>query len=264
MSTKAGADGEAKSVSKNAYPRVAWLEYFIRVPNGYEFADALASEGRIGKFHYVLTWHRAEFYPQAQIATVAEARAALEPLLDAWRVSAMLYVGPASLSFHFTDAAVENSAADESSTDAKRRIARPMPPKHLTLIYDRYPPVPVGLAVNGCVLDVSEHFFAAESNRRARLLHTYAIVTRIDAEHGGLGHAAKALNISVPCLKRMKHLASVRGVGVAARKYQHARPQQALSADEEQWLMSVSAEILLRCARLAAGRSPGRHVTRLG
>lgn len=51
-------------MARNKYPRVAWMEYFIRLSTGYEFAEGLNAKGRLGEFRYALTWHLAEFFPE--------------------------------------------------------------------------------------------------------------------------------------------------------------------------------------------------------
>lgn len=238
------------------YPRVAWMEYFIRLSSGYEFADGLKAKGRLGGFRYILTWHLAEFLPKKHFATVEDARAELEPLLEAWKISGILIFGPAAFHFEYCDSAIENSAADRRATAARRTRRRPMPPSNLRIEYNKYPPLPHGLAVNSCVRDVADHYFAAVSNLDALLLHTYAMVTRISVEYGGLGKAAEALNVSAACLTRMKKLASIRGIGVAARKFHPSHVPQALSHDEFVWLTKMNREVLTRCARLAAGTRP--------
>jgi hypothetical protein len=243
-------------MASTKYPRVAWMEYFIRLSTGYEFADGLKANGRIGDFRYVLTWHLAEFFPEKDFVTVENARAELDPLLDAWKVSGFLNVGPAAFRFEYCDSSVENSAADRVATTEKQKRRRPMPPSNLTLVYDQYPPLPEGLAVDNCVRDVADHYFAAVSNLAALLLHTYAIVTRISVEYHGLSKAAAALNVSAACLTKMKQLASIRGIGVAARKFHPSHVPQALSNDEFIWITTMNAEILARCARLAAGTQP--------
>jgi hypothetical protein len=249
-------------MAKAEYPRVAWMEYFIRLSTGYEFANGLKAKGQLGEFHYVLTWHRAEFFPEKNFATLDDARAALEPLLEAWKVSAFLNVGPAAFRFEYGDCSVETSAADNAVTAEKQSRRRPMPPSNLTLVYDGYPPLPNGLAVDSCVRDVADHYFAAVSNLAALLLHTYAIVTRISVEHHGLGKAAAALNVSAACLTKMKQLATIRGIGVAARKFHPIHVPQALSTEEFIWITTMNAELLARCARRAAGMTPGPLLTK--
>lgn len=244
------------------YPRVAWMEYFIRLSTGYEFANGLKAKGRLGEFRYALTWHLAEFFPEKNFATVEDAQAALEPLLEAWKVSAFLNVGPAAFRFEYCDCSIESSAADRRATAEKQKRRRPMPPSNLTLVYDGYPPPPKALAVDNCVRDVADHYFAAVSNLPALLLHTYAIVTRVSVEYHGLGKAAAALNVSVASLTKMKQLASIRGIGVAARKFHPSHVPQALSTEEFVWITTMNAELLARCARLAAGAQPGPHVTK--
>jgi hypothetical protein len=133
-------------MASTKYPRVAWMEYFIRFSTGYEFVDGLKAKGSLGEFRYVLTWHLAEFFPEKDFVTVEDARAELEPLLQAWKVSGFLNVGPAAFSFEYCDSSVENSAADRVATSEKQKRRRPMPPSNLTFVYDQYPPLPEGLA----------------------------------------------------------------------------------------------------------------------
>jgi hypothetical protein len=72
------------------FPRVGSLRYTLRVPAQYGFVETVTDSGTIGPFAYSLRYHSAEFVPLEDFETVNSARAELEPLLQAWQVSALL------------------------------------------------------------------------------------------------------------------------------------------------------------------------------
>ncbi len=242
------------------YPRVSTLRYFIYTEPQYDFAGDALEFGRIGEFFYRLRFHAAEFHPTANYRSGIDARRALEPLLNAWEVSALLQVGGAGLQFRFTSEIV-----DESRAGAKQRRRNPppyppMPPSNVRLIYDRYAKLLNGVAVNDCVRDMSDHYRAAVLSTRSSLLHGYAMVTRLSAEFRGETAAASALNISSSCLKNLRHLASMRGVGAGARKFYKDRVPEALSADEAQWVNAMLRILVYRSALVAGGMTPSPHL----
>jgi hypothetical protein len=46
----------------------------------------LKEEGTIGPFDYSFKFHETMFLPNVQFATVEDARAVLDPMLEAWRM----------------------------------------------------------------------------------------------------------------------------------------------------------------------------------
>lgn len=119
-------------------------------------------------------------------------------------------------------------------------------PAILTVLLHQYPPSPTGFGVNDCVRDLAEHFAAAEDSWRSILLHAYAMATRVQIEYGGIAGASRALMISAERLNYMKQLASVRGVGGAARKFSNAQTDIDLDEREFTWLRASIAEVLAR------------------
>jgi hypothetical protein len=233
------------------------LRYFIRTPNHYDFHSGLSAAGVTGDFEYRFRWHEATFFPRTQFVTIEDARSCLDLLLEAWYVNALVEFGPAAPSFSFFRAAMETYPGDPNGLAIPKQ---PMPPTNLTLWFDRYPSPPIGLGVDDCVRDLAEHVLASEQTSRSILLHAYAIVTRVSVKHGGIQKVAADLNISVDRLTYTKHLASVRGVGGGARKFEPNRPRLPVSTNEFVWLRITIIEILRRSACLAAGYSPGEQL----
>jgi hypothetical protein len=162
------------------YPRVGSLRYFIRTSRQHSFAKEATDAVMVGPFSYSLRFYSAEFSPLKDFARVEDARRVLEPLLQAWQVSALLLVGPAGFTFEFSKAFLDDSATEMQSRIDNRPKWPPGPPQ-LKLQYDSYAaPIP-WLVVDDCVRDLSEHYLAAQLSPRARLLHGYAIATRVKA-----------------------------------------------------------------------------------
>jgi hypothetical protein len=248
-----------------AYPRVAWLRYFIRPIEGNDVAPSYKTFGALQGFTYAIAYRDAVFEPLIAYTTIEAARAALDPLLEAWQIAGL--AGTAGLylisvfQFQFYSAEFLQYAGDPAPAE-KRLRAPPMPPSNLTLQWERYPAPFVPYGVDDCVRDLVAHIIASlRSGERSQLLHAYAIATRVEAFHGGQGKAAAALNVSVACLKTMKRLATERGVGASARKYGKNLKHQPLTSAESQWVRDTMLELLRRSSRLAAGGPVGDQFT---
>jgi hypothetical protein len=72
------------------YPRVTWLEYFIRVPDWVHLVADLRETGSVDPFDYSFVFHEAIFLPKVRFATVEEARAVLDPMLEAWTIQTII------------------------------------------------------------------------------------------------------------------------------------------------------------------------------
>jgi hypothetical protein len=240
------------------YPRVAWLGYFIRTPPYYDYERGSCAVGKVESFTYEFKFHSARFFPTVHFKTVEQARSVLDPLLDAWRISALLD-GPAGFSFCFSDAGISQFHNDPEADPARRKTA-PMPVTNVTILDNRFPAPPRHIALDDCVTDLAEHFAAYERSWGAILLHAYAMITRVAVFHGGEARAAEALKISSQCLKKVKRLASERGVGASARKFVKNKTQVPPTNEEREWLRYMMKELLRRSARLAANKSPGSQL----
>lgn len=235
-----------------SFPRVGSLRYFISTAQSHGFTKDAADIGAIGPFSYSLRYHSAEFVPLNDFPTLDEARAVLEPILQVWQVSATLMVGPAGFVFEFSQGFIDNSESDAANRLANPPSWPPMPPQNVQLLYNSYAAPIQWMVVDDCVRDLSEHYRAAQSSPRARLLHGYAMATRVKAAYATDQNAADRLQISAESLKRLRRLASERGVGAEARKFTDNSPRDTLSPEESVWINAMM-RILVYRAGLAAG-----------
>jgi hypothetical protein len=135
-----------------------------------------------------------------------------------------------------------------------------MPPV-LQFNYDGYAAPITWLIVDDCVRDLGEHYRAAQLSPRARLLHGYAMATRVKAAYGTDQNAANQLQISVECLRRLKRLASERGVGAEARKFKDNSPRDALSLDESVWIGAMMRVLVYRAGLVAGKHKPEPYLS---
>jgi hypothetical protein len=244
------------------YPRVTWLEYFIRVPDTVELAAGLNEKGTIGVFDYSFVFHNALFFPRVQFTSVEDARAALDPMLEAWRVQTVI-----TLNYSMSFAYMAHEVLHEPPQPGAKPVARPrrpMPPKFLRMIAeaDQYPQPPTSWGIDECTRDLVAHYEESLHASRTLLMHAYAMATRVEYEHGSLIAAAKNLAISLDVLKWIKTMATERTVGAQARKYTRKTPSlEPLGADEYEVLRWIIGELVRRSAKLASKTDPGKTVS---
>jgi hypothetical protein len=244
------------------YPRISRLEYFIRVPDTVELHSSLRENGTIGRFEYEFVWHQAIFVPSYRFASEGEARHELDPLLDAWTLNALVQLG-LSISFIFTKSEVAAGpiAADKNS---RTRRAQPMPPSSFRLVHElkQYPSLPTRCNIDECTRDLAAHYQEALNAHRTLLMHAYAMVTRVEFQHGSMQMAARRLAIHLDVLKWVKQMATERTIEGYARKYARKAVQpEPLQVDELETLRRMISELLNRSLSLASGADPGKAVS---
>jgi hypothetical protein len=241
-----------------SYPRVTWLEYFIRIPDTVELVTGLKEEGTIGPFDFSFKFHEAIFMPRVQFETAEDARAVLDPMLEAWRIQTVITL---HYSMSFSYMAHEVAAHPPRTGEmAIRRRPRPMPPKFLRFVVeaDSYPPPPTHWGVDECTRDLVAHYEESLNSTRTLLMHAYAMVTRVEYEHGSLTVAAAKLAISLDVLKWVKTMATERTIGAQARKYTRKTPPlKPLESDESEALRWIILQLVSRSAKLASSTAPG-------
>jgi hypothetical protein len=200
------------------------------------------------------------FLPTVRFGTAEEARAVLDPMLEAWRIETILTQNY-SMSFTYKDYGLA-TCSPESGAPQLVRKARPMPPTsfQVSADADRYPPPPSHWGLDECTRDLVAHY-EESLNDRTLLMHAYAMVTRVEYEHGSLPETARKLAISLDILKWIGNMATERTHGGSARKYERKIALQPLAADEYQALRWVIRELVSRSANLASNMPPGKNVT---
>jgi hypothetical protein len=242
------------------YPRVTCLEYFIRVPDWIKLVAGLSEKSSIGPFDYSFARDEAMFLPALRFATVEEARAVLDPMLEAWRIQTIITQNY-SMSFRYMAHELAMQPPQPGAAPITRR-SRPSAPTNFRVSadIDRYPPPPSHWGMDECTRDLVAHY-EESSNDRTLLMHAYAMVTRVEYEHRSLPGAAKKLAVSLNVLKWIKTMASERTLGGRARKYtRKSPPLEPLAADELEALNWIIRELVNRSAKLASNVSPGKTI----
>jgi hypothetical protein len=101
------------------YPRVTWLEYWIHLPDTQQLVAGLQEHGSIGSFDYSFSLRTAIFTPKARFTTAADARAELEPMLEAWRVQTLI-AEQFSMSFRHVDHELAAQPVDAKPSRPRR------------------------------------------------------------------------------------------------------------------------------------------------
>jgi hypothetical protein len=244
------------------YPRVTWLEYFIRVPVHIKLVAGISEKGSVGPFDYSFSFHEAMFLPKVRFSTVEEARAILDSILEAWRIQTVI---SQNYSMSFTYLAHELAAQPpQSGVPSPARKPRPMPPTNFQVSAnaDAYPPPPSHWNLDECTRDLVAHYEESFTGSRTLLMHAYAMVTRVEYEHGSLPQAATKLAIKLDVLKWVKVMASERTLAGSARKYtRKSPPLEPLAADEREALGWIIRELVSRSANLASNQPPEKTVS---
>jgi hypothetical protein len=244
------------SAQLQTYPRVAWLRYYVQIPFQFTMAADAQRNGHILDFPYEIR-HRYAMFTTTTVdyPDVPAARAALEPVLEAWYVSALFSMGHGAIKFSFVDAGVQQAA--DSPVPGVPAI--PNPPT-IQLGFNAYPE-PWGVRLNDLVRDLTDHFAGYFSDASSLLMRLYAMITRVAAEYGSLTAASQALNISYERLRYAKQLSTVRGKGRNARKFEGGLLRKQLTQEEQAWGFETMSQILYRSLLVANGLPPGDPLT---
>jgi hypothetical protein len=233
------------------------LEYVVNPRGKLRFREdiSLRMESTLEGFSAVIEPPVGQFRPTRDFQTVVEARAILDPQLEAWRVWAALTEGGDLLPFEFKEATQEavdvppdsgHLLAGSSSllaiggvaTAVERRCTVPAFPR--TFVIDDL--VRVGFTL----------YNDAEALPRHTLKIAYAYLTMLEREYGDQAAAARRLGFRNLILSDFKDLSSRGGSLVEARKHvRKTAKRMEFTDDRRGWLLRVFREMLLRQGRTA-------------
>jgi len=241
--------------------RVTKLTYKVEQLGQGRIAEGVGvrSEVTLDGFTGVIEPRSAVFTPSREFTSVDEARAVLEPQLNAWRAWVQLTKGEDLMAFAFASAARETSP--------------PVPDGHYVLVLDSAAlsltgHIPIALLTYGQIPepppafrcdDLVEVGVALYADARNLSRHTgkfgYAFLTMIKDRYGNEILAAKALHVDRPVLAEFKDMCTRGGSGVEMRKATKGSRLEFTAARAE-WLMRVFRELILRHGQVAAGAAP--------
>lgn len=90
------------------YPKVAALFYELVTREPLGFMEEAHARGEFVGFDFEFKGHHATFKPQFECKTEVEARARLDPALEAWHIQTMLYGGSFVTRFAFRWCAIDS------------------------------------------------------------------------------------------------------------------------------------------------------------
>jgi len=244
------------------YPRVEDLTYRVEMGVGHALQDDASVEGQLRGFRYKLAKDTAYFFPLNHYETEAEARAALQPQIDAWEIDCALRIGPAAMTFKYMTSYVQSEAPRSGVAQLRGVVAMCFAANVSVLItHAKHPAPPIDFAANDLVKDLAAQFMHARGNPASLLKDAYSMVTRLEFEFGGPAAAATALRISRTMLGEVRKLSTGRGTGAEVRKFKTSVKRTPLLAGEREWLMRALELIVRRAGADAAGIQFGEEVT---
>lgn len=244
------------------YPRVVRLVYVVAHSERWGYNADASLEGSLGDFDYRIANGRATFTPRSRFAAEDVAREALEPLLAAWELSALLQRGAGALSFIFESCQVQARAPQLGVVDLTGTAVLTLT-THLAAvtIMGEYPKPSPAVAV-----DVLVEFLRTRFERLlADDLYTFhgvamqtAVITHLGNGEGKgpAARAAAALAIHPDVLTQLSDTLADRGSVEEVRKVAKGYTGQPLTDAEKRWLHAILRQLLERAA-LATLRRDG-------
>lgn len=241
-------------------PHVEWLEYEIRT--GWLFADPPPVDWETPTFQAHLDRGILRVNLRAHFPTEAEARAAVEPLLEAWEIDVALTHGQREIEFafkrsHLVDrdpppppppgAVVITGVVASIQTGARMSAMEQVTRK-------TYPAAPSNFEAVPDVVTLWNRFEGFKNGREPLAAMAYFCFSLLKNSYGGTDAASKALAVDKDVLRKVSELSTNRGGPSTARKV--TRQMAPITAPEAWWLDAAIRALIRRVGEIAAGDSP--------
>lgn len=231
-------------------PHVEALHYAIRHSDTVDYGKAKSLHHTEPDFSIDIEAEKAEVVMKTHCATEEEARAFVEPFLQAWELAAALDVDKGEFGFRFERATVvdRDPPAGTVIHVPLLRIALNLPAPKVVTGKNAYPEPPTDLA-RDYAADVMFNMY--RDYREGRLFLSsagYFCVTVLEHEVGNRAKAAKKYAVSASVIGKLAKLSTEKG-GPEARKAQGARVPYATR--ERRWIEAAMKAIIRRAAQVA-------------
>jgi hypothetical protein len=242
-------------------PHVVRLFYSITHRADTSFADPPAVSADTPSFEARLEDGILTVTMLAHFSEIADARALLDPYLEAWHLQEELLGGRTGIRFVYKDAEVvdrdppppgtrnvilaELTSVGVAGASATLHVVKrtyPLPPDHFALDPD--------------VESMWFRFVGHKEGREPLPGMAYFCLTVLRATAGGERQAAAAYEIDRDVLRKIGELSSTRGDLTVARKAE--RIGSPLSEREKTWLDSAVRLLIARAAEIAGGKKVTR------
>jgi hypothetical protein len=188
-------------------------------------------------------------------ATIAAARAAVEPILDAWALDAILNHGFPRFQFFYTGSKMADLRPPYGATYVVGRGFLVVEPNRTHV--DSLPPPPTTFAADTHTATLWNRWNRYLDKKAELPAVAYAVLTYLETElAAGRADAAARLSISTAVLTTLGRLASNVGDAETARKFGRGAARRPYTPAETAWLEAVVPEIIRRVGVLAADGQP--------
>jgi len=233
-------------------PHVVSLTYLATPSESVSFDQAPPIEGTIEDIRYILRDGKLHIEPTDHFTTVDEARANVDPILEAWEIDIALRFRSPELSFRYETAKVIDRDPPPPESRQAVLVASlgelTLAGSAATLLVSRanYPTPPQTFRTNPDVETLWMRYQGYRHSREPLPSMAYFCLTMLESIAVSRENAATAFKISPRVLRKMGQLTSERGGPFSARKYGAIKSGSPLSASEVQWLEEAVKVIIRR------------------
>lgn len=238
-------------------PHVEWIEYEMKATWLFDSPPPVVWETPVFEAKLAHGVLRVEL--RDHFATAVEARAVVEPCLQAWEIDVGLTYGRREMTLAFTQShLVDRDPLPPGSTigGAGTIMCGASVSATGQVIKKAYPAVPTNFRATPDVVTLWNRFEGFESGREPLATMAYFCFTLLKNCYGCVDAASKALSVDKTVLKKVSELSTNRGDPSTARKM---TPQLTpFTATEAHWLNAAIRALIRRVGEIAAGHAPSR------
>jgi hypothetical protein len=241
-------------------PHVAALLYRIEHSPMYSYEDTLPYEHDLPEFRIRIEGAQATVEPKEHFATAEEARAVVEPVLNAWELDAGLEINPGVLHFAYLRPEIvdRTSGVPYIPTGV---VAVTGFPVIICLPLREYPAPPVGLVVSPEADAMYDRFTRYKAGQVP--LGPMADFCLTVLEKGGQrSAAAKKYGIDPLVLSTLGDLAAEKGGRIHSRKWKGWSSEY--SQQERAWIEAAVKRLIRRAAEVAYDPKTNRPLITMG
>lgn len=196
-------------------------------------------------------------------ASEVEARAAVEPVLKAWKIESDLTRTFGMIEFAFLRATLVDRAPSASREPGKvhlvakaRAVATARASVHV--IANGYPPFPSRFEASATVDIAYERWIRYREGLEPLPSFGNFLRTLVEAEYGSRKEASRVLKVDMKVLNKLGELTTERGDHLSARKVKRTVAFTPLADTERAWIEALIPQLILRVGQVAVGATPGQ------
>lgn len=233
-------------------PHVKALNYTVEHGDHIDYSNSVPFELDCCEYSIHIENSHAKFSFKSHFASIDEARACINPLIEVWELDAALRFGPRSLEFRYVNGDVIDRNPTPGTTvlnaEAGQMVATPGTVK-LVVGMSAYPAPPMDMVRSPEVDRMFKRYANYRDGKSDLAATAYYCLTEVEDVHSGEKRkaAAKHLSIEFEVLSKIGELTTNKG-GTEARK---ASGSAEYSPNERQWLAEAMRQLIKRAAKVA-------------